>query len=79
MLGSHGKDRGSVKEIVLSSPKEICLEQHVLEADVKRTRGNMDEFRRIEWRKSVFDVLQFFCLKYNIQYKQGMNEVFKKI
>ena len=56
-------------------PNESCDEQHVLEADVKRTRADMDEFRSTAYRQVITIILQSFCLKHNIQYKQGMNEV----
>lgn len=56
-------------------PDGPCEEQHVLEADVKRTRADMEDFRTTSWRKAVQETLQGFCLKHGIQYKQGMNEV----
>lgn len=40
-----------------------------------RTRADSEEFRSSHWRQSLSDILQNFCLKHNIQYKQGMNEV----
>ena len=52
-----------------------CEEQHVLEADINRTRADVEEFRSLEWRRAVKDILQNFCLSHNVQYKQGMNEV----
>lgn len=61
------------KEIV--HPNDACLEQQVLEADVHRTRADVEEFRSTSWRHEIKSILQSFCLKYNIQYKQGMNEV----
>jgi hypothetical protein len=61
------------KEIV--HPIETCLEQQVLDADVHRTRADVEEFRSTSWRQEIKSILQSFCLKYNIQYKQGMNEV----
>jgi hypothetical protein len=57
------------------SPTESCLEQQVLDADVHRTRADVEEFRSTSWRQEIKSILQSFCLKYNIQYKQGMNEV----
>ena len=64
-----------VSDMNLVAPTMPCDEQHVLEADVHRTRANMEEFRSTSWRYSVTIILQSFCLKHNIQYKQGMNEV----
>lgn len=52
-----------------------CDEFHVLENDVTRTRAEIEEFRSIIYRKSITIILQEFCKKYSIQYKQGMNEV----
>jgi hypothetical protein len=52
-----------------------CEEQNVLEADVSRTRGDVDEFRSSEWRCVIRDLLQNFCLSHDVQYKQGLNEV----
>lgn len=52
-----------------------CSEQHVLEADVKRTRSEMEVFRSDEWRLSVMNILQSFCVNHDVQYKQGMNEI----
>jgi hypothetical protein len=52
-----------------------CEEQHVLDADINRTRSDVEEFRRPEWRTALADILQNFCLSHNVQYKQGMNEV----
>lgn len=62
-------------ELVEFGKGQICREQQVLEADVPRTRGDMEEFRTSEYRKVLFDILHSFCLKHDIQYKQGMNEV----
>lgn len=52
-----------------------CLEQHVLENDINRTRAELEEFRGSNTRKCVANILKAFCNKYSIQYKQGMNEV----
>eukprot|EP01038_Epipyxis_sp_PR26KG_P010762 gene10762-14453_t len=59
----------------INLPEKSCNEQHVLEADVKRTRADVEEFRSTAWRNAVLTILQSFCLTHNIQYKQGMNEV----
>lgn len=53
----------------------ICDEYQVLLADVKRTRGDVKEFRSNAYRQVIHDILLHFCLKHNVQYKQGMNEV----
>ena len=52
-----------------------CVESHVLEADVKRTRSDMDDFRSAAYKKCINDILQHFCISNNVQYKQGMNEL----
>jgi hypothetical protein len=59
----------------VDTPSQPCDEQHVLEADVIRTRGDIEEFRTSEYRQTVTNILQSFCLRHSIQYKQGMNEV----
>lgn len=56
-------------------PDEDCGEQQVLEADVPRTRSDVEEFRTTSWRASLKAILQRFCVSHSIQYKQGMNEV----
>jgi hypothetical protein len=52
-----------------------CEEQQVLDADVLRTRADIEIFRTKEWRQVLCDVLQNFCLSHDVPYKQGMNEV----
>jgi hypothetical protein len=53
-----------------------CQEQHVLEADVVRTRGEIEEFVVIpSYRQALTDILHTFCIEHDVQYKQGMNEV----
>jgi len=52
-----------------------CKEQQVLDADVPRTRSDIEEFRSTSWRSSLHRILHKFCISHNIQYKQGMNEV----
>lgn len=56
-------------------PIEPCGEQHVLEADVPRTRAENELFRQSDVRNYIRIILQTFCLDHCIQYKQGMNEV----
>ena len=56
-------------------PTTPAGEQHVLEADVKRTRSEIEEFRSDRWRKATQHVLQHFCCTHRLLYKQGMNEV----
>lgn len=72
LLGNEGGE-GNKEE--LGTPETRCGEQQVLDADVRRTRADMEEFRRPAWRKSLSDVLQTFCLMHHIAYKQGMNEI----
>lgn len=59
----------------VGTPESTCDEQHVLEADVRRTRADMEEFRESSWRKALQDILQHFCLMHDVSYKQGLNEV----
>ena len=73
LLGSEADDE-QVKQDLLD-PIEPCGEQHVLEADVHRTRAEIDYFRQSQTRDYIRIILQKFCLDHEIQYKQGMNEV----
>ncbi len=75
MLGSQNLSQYT--ELSLSNVE--CKESHVLEADVKRTRADIEEFRSASWRNSLTVILQTFCSKHSIQYKQGMNEVMNLI
>jgi hypothetical protein len=75
LLGEFQRESIDVNELQLESPTELCREQQVLEADVPRTRGDVEEFRSKLWRKNMTDILQSFCVNHNIQYKQGMNEI----
>lgn len=59
----------------IDDPEEECDEQQVLDADVPRTRSDIEEFRSAAWRTSVKNILQKFCITHGVQYKQGMNEV----
>jgi hypothetical protein len=52
-----------------------CEEQQVLDADVPRTRSDVEDFRSTAWRHAVKVILQKFCVSHGVQYKQGMNEV----
>jgi hypothetical protein len=61
------------KDVAL--PEKDCEEQQVLDADVHRTRADVEEFRSTAWRQAVRHILQRFCLSHSVQYKQGMNEV----
>lgn len=65
----------NVSNVDIQLPLKPCDEQHVLEADVRRTRADMEEFRSTAYRHCITTILQSFCLKHSIQYKQGMNEV----
>lgn len=73
LLGNEFKE--SDYQIELYEPSETCGEQHVLEADVHRTRAEIETLRTPETRKLIKIILQKFCLDHEIQYKQGMNEV----
>jgi hypothetical protein len=57
------------------APSEQCKEQHVLDADIHRTRADIERFRTTSTRKAIGTILQHFCIINSIQYKQGMNEV----
>jgi hypothetical protein len=59
----------------LTEKLSSCQEQHVLEADVPRTRAENEIFRSPSIRTVLHRILQKFCLEHSIQYKQGMNEV----
>jgi len=56
-------------------PSEMCREGQVLDADVHRTRADVEEFRSTAWRQSVRAILLKFCIEHCVQYKQGMNEI----
>lgn len=60
----------------IEEPLVACAEQHVLEADVHRTRAEVEQFRTESHRHLVKTILQKFCVDHKIQYKQGMNEVY---
>ena len=47
----------------------------MLEADIRRTRANIEEYRSEEYQSALKTILQNFCLNRNVQYKQGMNEI----
>lgn len=70
-----GNDRKEDYNHDIVGPKDPCNEQHVLEADVPRTRAEVAEFRSPVWRDSIRLILQKLCVDHDIQYKQGMNEV----
>lgn len=63
------------KKIDVIDSVEKCEEQQVLEADVHRTRAEIDLMRTDEMRQTIRVILKKFCLDHEIQYKQGMNEV----
>lgn len=79
-LGNNGYLEGNdieqsfLKQDIVD-PVEPCGEQHVLEADVPRTRAESEMFRQPGVRRYIRIILQSFCLDHCIQYKQGMNEV----
>ena len=54
-------------EVTLTSPSDRCKEQHVLDADVPRTRSDIEVFRTTAWRSALVKILQHFCLSHNIQ------------
>lgn len=73
LLGAETVGSSSVEEFV--APEADCDEQHVLEADVPRTRAEVVLLNSPAMRDSIRLVLQKFCVDHHIQYKQGMNEV----
>ncbi len=68
LLGSDCDIRHSER---VDAPNEPCMEQQVLEADVKRTRGDVESFRSEIFQSNIKDILQGFCVKHGVQYKQG--------
>eukprot|EP01038_Epipyxis_sp_PR26KG_P005709 gene5709-7880_t len=68
-------DESVYSQVYITVPSDPCIEQHVLEADIGRTRTDVEEFLSNHWRKAVQISLQSFCLSMSISYKQGMNEV----
>eukprot|EP01039_Chlorochromonas_danica_P008734 gene8733-9624_t len=73
VLGSARSREDLERDVI--PPQESCAEQHVLEADVHRTRADVVEFRSPDWRRNIQNILQKLCVDHGIQYKQGMNEV----
>lgn len=67
---SSGSDTNDPSAII-GETRPPCQEQQVLEADVRRTRADIEEFRTAQYRKFITEILQGFCLKHDIQYKQG--------
>lgn len=61
-----------------SFPSRECAEQHVLEADVPRTRAEVVALKSPDMRNAIHAILQKFCVDHDIQYKQGMNEVSRR-
>lgn len=59
----------------VDAPDAACMEQQVLNADVRRTRGDMEHFRSKAYQDVLTIVLQSFCVKHDVEYKQGMNEI----
>lgn len=72
VLGSSKQDDFDQDVI---GPTVSCGEQQVLDADVHRTRAELEQFRSPTWRHTVKVILQKLCVDHDIQYKQGMNEV----
>lgn len=57
-------------------PSQInCEEHHVLLADAKRTRQDIEEFQYADYQYQLTNVLNTFCVSNNICYKQGMNDI----
>ncbi|KAJ1382727.1 hypothetical protein B484DRAFT_411367, partial [Ochromonadaceae sp. CCMP2298] len=70
LLGNAGTIQGDVEAAQVD-----CREMQVLEADIPRTRADVEEFRSVHWRLSVRTILQRFCVQHGVKYTQGMNEV----
>lgn len=45
------------------------------QADLGRTRSDLESFRSTARRRQLQHMLQQFCLTHHVDYKQGMNEV----
>jgi len=75
LLGTTTNIPESTFNTPIEEPLDPCAEQHVLEADVHRTRAEVEAFRSTSHRQLVKTILQKFCVDHKIQYKQGMNEV----
>jgi hypothetical protein len=77
LLGKHYQHNININSYnnINQHQYQDCKEQQVLDADVPRTRSDIEEFRSTLWRSSLHSILYKFCISHNIQYKQGMNEV----
>jgi hypothetical protein len=58
------------------SVEESCMEQQVLEADVGRTRSEINEFRTPLWRESLQEALRSFCLEHRVQYVSRLHSYY---
>ncbi len=63
------------EEVWLPNENMTCSEQQVLDADLKRTRAEIDGFRTSEWQLLLSSIMKNFCIDHGVDYKQGMNEV----
>ena len=72
-----GTSDTSIVEGDVFNPNEdqSCMEQQVLDADLKRTRAELENFRTEIWQNRLRCTMQHFCVTHGVQYKQGMNEI----
>jgi hypothetical protein len=75
LLGNSSSSIVSKDAPVGNSGQSQCLEQNVLEADVRRTRSEIEIFRSLMWRDKLKEMMLDFCVTTQTQYKQGMNEI----
>lgn len=59
----------------MAIPEQACDEQIVLDADVRRTRNDLEEFRSPYFQNALQAVLQTFCLMHDVAFRQGMHEI----
>ena len=74
LLGAEEMPSEEEEEDV-SVPETPCEEQHVLEADCRRTRTEEESFRTLDYRKALQAIIQTLCLFHNAAYRQGINEI----
>ena len=65
----------SSEEEDMAIPEQACDEQVVLEADVRRTRSELEDFRTPVFQTALQAMLQTFCLMHDVAYRQGMHEI----
>ena len=71
LLGSNYK----LSEHVFHRSITYCDEYNVLQADIRRTRQEVDQFSSDLYCNVLTDLLNTFCFEHGVKYKQGMNEI----